>query len=108
MQKTNSDWWRVTKSDGQEGFVPANYVKEIEPKVVEILVDDSTRQKPRRADDTDTDQDVAAENAITNRQKHINASYKRLIKLGQVIFTTNLKIKIYSGNFKFLIFFAES
>ncbi|XP_071037774.1 spectrin beta chain [Parasteatoda tepidariorum] len=34
LQKTNSDWWNVRKSNGLEGFVPANYVSEIEPKVV--------------------------------------------------------------------------
>lgn len=34
LHKTNADWWNVRKSSGQDGFVPANYVIEIEPKVV--------------------------------------------------------------------------
>ncbi|XP_035225862.1 spectrin beta chain, non-erythrocytic 1-like isoform X1 [Stegodyphus dumicola] len=34
LQKTNADWWNVRKSNGQDGFVPANYVTEIEPKIV--------------------------------------------------------------------------
>jgi spectrin beta len=34
LSKTNNDWWNVRKATGQDGFVPANYVKEIEPKVV--------------------------------------------------------------------------
>lgn len=36
--KTNADWWSVRKLDGTEGFVPANYVREIEPKSVSCLV----------------------------------------------------------------------
>ncbi|XP_015599750.1 spectrin beta chain, non-erythrocytic 1 isoform X3 [Cephus cinctus] len=38
LQKTNDDWWRVSKGDGTAGFVPANYVREIEPKVVQVQV----------------------------------------------------------------------
>lgn len=34
LQKTNADWWNVRKSNGHDGFVPANYVIDIEPKVV--------------------------------------------------------------------------
>jgi spectrin beta len=38
LNKTNSDWWNVRKADGTDGFVPANYVREIEPKVVQVQV----------------------------------------------------------------------
>jgi len=38
LNKTNPDWWNVRKADGTDGFVPANYVREIEPKVVQIQV----------------------------------------------------------------------
>ncbi|XP_035773613.1 spectrin beta chain, non-erythrocytic 1-like isoform X5 [Anopheles albimanus] len=38
QNKNNADWWNVRKLDGQEGFVPANYVKEIEPRSVPCLV----------------------------------------------------------------------
>lgn len=38
LNKTNPDWWSVRKSDGVEGFVPANYVREIEPQKVPCLV----------------------------------------------------------------------
>ncbi|XP_058061720.1 spectrin beta chain, non-erythrocytic 1 [Anopheles bellator] len=38
QNKNNADWWNVRKLDGQEGFVPANYVKEIEPRPVPCLV----------------------------------------------------------------------
>lgn len=36
--KTNADWWSVRKLDGLEGFVPANYVREIEPRSVTCSV----------------------------------------------------------------------
>lgn len=38
QNKTNADWWSIRKLDGTEGFVPANYVKEIEPRPVACLV----------------------------------------------------------------------
>ncbi|KAH9638641.1 hypothetical protein HF086_007775 [Spodoptera exigua] len=34
INKTNPDWWSVRKADRTDGFVPANYVREIEPRVV--------------------------------------------------------------------------
>lgn len=38
LNKTNNDWWSVRKLDGTEGFVPANYVKEIEQRPVSVVV----------------------------------------------------------------------
>lgn len=38
IQKTNNDWWSARRANGQDGYVPANYVKEIEPKIVEKVV----------------------------------------------------------------------
>ena len=38
LQKTNADWWSVRKLDGSEGYAPANYVKEVEPKIVQKKV----------------------------------------------------------------------
>ncbi|XP_063994705.1 spectrin beta chain, non-erythrocytic 5 isoform X3 [Diachasmimorpha longicaudata] len=38
MSKTNNDWWNVRKADGSDGYVPANYVREIEPKVIQVQV----------------------------------------------------------------------
>ncbi|XP_066903176.1 spectrin beta chain, erythrocytic isoform X2 [Halyomorpha halys] len=38
LSKTNPDWWSVRKANGQDGFVPANYVKEIEPKIMQVSV----------------------------------------------------------------------
>ena len=38
LSKTNPDWWQVRKADGSDGFVPANYVRQIEPKVIQVQV----------------------------------------------------------------------
>ncbi|XP_017763084.1 PREDICTED: spectrin beta chain, non-erythrocytic 5 isoform X2 [Eufriesea mexicana] len=38
INKTNSDWWSVRKADGTDGFVPARYVTELEPKVIQVQV----------------------------------------------------------------------
>ncbi|XP_044574402.1 spectrin beta chain, non-erythrocytic 1 isoform X3 [Cotesia glomerata] len=38
LNKTNLDWWNIRKSDGTDGFVPANYVREIEPKIIQVQV----------------------------------------------------------------------
>lgn len=34
LDTSNSDWWRVLKHDGVEGYVPANYIKEIPGETV--------------------------------------------------------------------------
>ncbi|XP_050676650.1 spectrin beta chain, non-erythrocytic 5 isoform X3 [Leptidea sinapis] len=38
MNKTNPDWWSIRKADRTDGFVPANYVREIEPRLVPVQV----------------------------------------------------------------------
>lgn len=38
LQKTNADWWSGRRANGQEGYVPANYVKEIEPRMIQKTV----------------------------------------------------------------------
>ena len=38
LEKTNADWWNIRKINGENGYVPANYVKEVEPKLVSVEV----------------------------------------------------------------------
>lgn len=38
LNKSNPDWWCVRKSDNTDGFAPANYVKEIEPRLIRMQV----------------------------------------------------------------------
>lgn len=44
LQKTNADWWSGRRANGQEGYLPSNYVKEIEPKMVKKTVKQSVKQ----------------------------------------------------------------
>ncbi|XP_066999614.1 spectrin beta chain, non-erythrocytic 5 isoform X3 [Anabrus simplex] len=106
LSKTNPDWWNVRKADGSDGFVPANYVREIEPKVVQVQVrrPEKIREmrrvrktrmvkqvvptrrmrtpktspvKPlKRKADEDNDN-------VEKRQKKINATYNQLLDLAQ-------------------------
>ena len=36
LSKANNEWWLVRTAEGVENFVPANYTKEIEPKIVQV------------------------------------------------------------------------
>ncbi|CAC5355939.1 SPTB [Mytilus coruscus] len=47
IQRTNSDWWQIRKDNGTEGFVPANYVKEIQPKVSQKVIRKPTKVKEK-------------------------------------------------------------
>lgn len=38
LNKTNDDWWHVRKATGKDGFVPANYVREIDGKRIPVQV----------------------------------------------------------------------
>ena len=38
LDKTNQDWWNIRKNNGDKGYVPANFVKEIDPKIVSVEV----------------------------------------------------------------------
>ena len=49
LDKTNQDWWNFRKNNGDNGYVPANYVKEIDPKIVSVevkkpIVEDNVRK----------------------------------------------------------------
>ncbi|XP_025833247.1 spectrin beta chain, non-erythrocytic 1 [Agrilus planipennis] len=38
LNKSNPDWWSVRKADGTDGFAPANYVVEVESRIMHIQV----------------------------------------------------------------------
>lgn len=48
LEQTNNDWWNIRKNNGQEGYVPANYVKEIEPRVVRKITKQHTKVPEKR------------------------------------------------------------
>ncbi|XP_061172689.1 spectrin beta chain, non-erythrocytic 5-like [Saccostrea echinata] len=108
VQRTNSDWWQIRKMDGTEGFVPANYVKEVEPKVTQKVVRRPTKvpekvlvkktvmkkevvqrkkEKPsklRRAPSVRSKANLHFDkDNVDKRQKQINLTYNKLVKLAQ-------------------------
>ncbi|KAF5308651.1 hypothetical protein FQR65_LT06112 [Abscondita terminalis] len=99
LNKSNPDWWSLRRADGTDGFAPANYVAEIEPRVMQIqvrkpekvkatvkvkktkmvkqnvpvkIVRQSSKKTKRNVDDNDT---------IPKRQAKINNTYEQLQKL---------------------------
>ncbi|KAG5890886.1 hypothetical protein JTB14_002826 [Gonioctena quinquepunctata] len=96
LNKSNPDWWCVRKADGTDGFAPANYVVEIEPRIILInlrkpeviktvqkvkktkmvkskvpvkVLRPPTRSIKRKIDDSDS---------VPKRQKKINETYSQL------------------------------
>ncbi|GFU40770.1 spectrin beta chain, non-erythrocytic 5, partial [Nephila pilipes] len=104
LQKTNADWWNVRKSNGIDGFVPANYVSEIEPKVVRKRAQKVVKvPEKRRIKKTVMKKQIVkkkkqqlpykkvlsrspskSQEFIQRRQKNINESYEELIELSKV------------------------
>ncbi|XP_071961269.1 spectrin beta chain, non-erythrocytic 1-like [Antedon mediterranea] len=104
IEKANKDWWNVRQSTGIEGYVPANYVKEIEPKVVTKKIPKKVKVTEKRiVKKIEMRQEVVSKNSkpkltrqsslkrrasihfdkdnIESRQQGIMATYKRLQKL---------------------------
>ncbi|KAL8620004.1 hypothetical protein ACOMHN_015286 [Nucella lapillus] len=109
LQRTNNDWWQVRKGDATEGFVPANYVKEVDSKVVQkvvkrsVKVPDKVKVKKtvmkkevvkkkkerasslRRAPSVRSKSNLHFDKAnVETRQKGLNTQYSKLCKLSQV------------------------
>ncbi|XP_017780552.1 PREDICTED: spectrin alpha chain, non-erythrocytic 1 isoform X2 [Nicrophorus vespilloides] len=38
LSENNPDWWCVRKADGTDGFAPANYLEEIQPRIIQKKV----------------------------------------------------------------------
>ncbi|XP_031334782.1 spectrin beta chain, non-erythrocytic 1 isoform X2 [Photinus pyralis] len=99
LHQSNPDWWSVRRADGSDGFAPANYLVEIEPRIMHIqvrkpekvkvkqkvkktkmvhqkvpvkLMTQSTKKGKRSVDENDS---------IPKRQKKINDTYGELQKL---------------------------
>ncbi|KAL5008187.1 hypothetical protein ScPMuIL_013768 [Solemya velum] len=108
VQRSNPDWWHVRRDDETEGFVPANYVKDTEPKVIQKIVKKPTKvqekvkvrktvmkkevvkrknedaNKLRRAPSVRSKANLHFDkDNVETRQKAINLSYGKLLKLAQ-------------------------
>lgn len=107
LHKTNDDWWNIRKMDGREGFVPATYVKEIEPKTFPKIVQKrvkvpetrkvkkivTKKQEVRRKKEKSprltakslkpVQQQQEETETVDERRKKINDEYRNLIKLAE-------------------------
>lgn len=96
LNKSNPDWWSVRKSDGLDGFAPANYVDEIEPRTMQIQIRRPEKVKVHQrikkikmvspsalnsADEQDQKIKLEIVDSIFKRQQNINATYKYLQSL---------------------------
>jgi len=91
LDKTNQDWWNIRKNNGENGFVPANYVKEIDPKLVSVEVKKPIVVKDvRKVKKTQYIKQKVPQNNLTSgkdiigeRQNAIKDSYDLLKKLSR-------------------------
>ncbi|QQP56332.1 Spectrin beta chain_ brain 4like, partial [Caligus rogercresseyi] len=70
INKSNNDWWNIRKENGDDGFVPRNYVKEVDPKKVQVEV--------TKTPATPTSNEISQE-ALTQRVRFIEAEYKKVV-----------------------------
>ncbi|VDN21104.1 unnamed protein product [Gongylonema pulchrum] len=76
IEKSNSDWWRILKQDGTEGYVPANYCRVVEGETVTVAQTITTRKTEREPQ--------SSRNAIMERQEAISADYRKLNNSAQI------------------------
>ncbi|KAI6237537.1 hypothetical protein M3Y95_00275500 [Aphelenchoides besseyi] len=75
LDMSNSDWWRILKQDGAEGYAPANYCHLIPNETVTVTHHHSKSKTQKvSADGAD---------ALLQRQEAINHEYRRLVNYAQ-------------------------
>lgn len=65
VSKSNNDWWEVKCSSSQQGFIPANYVKEVPPKIVKKKV----QKKIKKLVEVSPDENG---NTLDKKTKHVS------------------------------------
>ncbi|XP_069954044.1 spectrin beta chain isoform X9 [Cherax quadricarinatus] len=101
INKTNRDWWNVRKNTGEEGFVPANYVRESEPKKINVrvkkevkvpekrmvpktrMVKKTERVKKRKPRAPPRNKRFEEPETVEKRLQSINSTYGNLCELAQ-------------------------
>ncbi|VEN48181.1 unnamed protein product [Callosobruchus maculatus] len=99
LNKSNPDWWCVRKADGTDGFAPANYVVEIEPRIIHInlrkpeviksvqkvkktkMVKTKVPVKVHRTPSRSHKRKLDDSDSVPKRQKKINDTYEQLKEL---------------------------
>ncbi|XP_030753943.1 spectrin beta chain, non-erythrocytic 2 isoform X2 [Sitophilus oryzae] len=98
LNKSNPDWWCVRKADGSDGFTPANYVDEIEPRIIQHNVRKAetvrTIQKVKKTKMVKTKvpiqiprapkpakRKIDDNNSVPKRMKQLNDTYSKLLQM---------------------------
>nr|CAI5856342.1 unnamed protein product [Callosobruchus analis] len=99
LNKSNPDWWCVRKADGTDGFAPANYVVEIEPRIIHInlrkpeviksvqkvkktkMIKTKVPVKVHRTPSRSHKRKLDDSDSVPKRQKKINDTYEQLKEL---------------------------
>ncbi|KAE9418301.1 hypothetical protein Angca_009245, partial [Angiostrongylus cantonensis] len=93
LEQSTSEWWRVLKQDGTEGFVPTNYCRKVPGETVTVT---QTTQISKPSKDV-----VDSRRAIIDRQKMISFDYRQLNNLAEV------RRRLLSDNIKLMRFYRE-
>ena len=76
LAKSNKDWWNVRTASGKDGFVPANYVKEVEPKTVQVEVN-------KEVEHFKTGEEDLSPTALKKRLLTLQELYNAIQKMGE-------------------------
>ncbi|CAB4056725.1 SPTB [Lepeophtheirus salmonis] len=71
INKSNHDWWNIRKENGHDGFVPRNYVSEVDPKKVQVEVVKTTEK-------SNIDNEISQE-ALNERVLFIEREYTQVV-----------------------------
>ncbi|RWS30125.1 spectrin beta chain: non-erythrocytic 1-like protein, partial [Leptotrombidium deliense] len=96
LEKTNQDWWNVRKASGWDGFVPANYVQEIEEKAIKKVVKKPVKvlekqkvkkivkkSKKFKRNNKRRLSIICDAEGVEQRQRNINSTYDELVELAK-------------------------
>src|SRR6218665_671118 len=78
LLKSNNDWWSVLRSNGQAGFIPAKYVREVEPKIVRTV----TKVPKKQMVKVNAQKGTALDNALPLFQFRRTPSCEYFLTLG--------------------------
>lgn len=96
LDRTNGDWWHVRKADATEGFVPANYVKEVEPKVAQKVV-----KRPVKVPERVKVKKTVMKKEVVRKKKERVPSLRRAPSGRKRVFTT---VETFSSSLFFNLF----
>ena len=98
LEKTNSDWWKAQRGSGLHGYVPANYVKEIEPKIVKkaVKVPKIVKKQRKKIIKQDRKEKDKVKRVKVGLKRKPSSSYFSLISLTMLAYKPKCSFHHYS------------